>query len=61
MTAGEIATELRCSAATIRRLIRTGRLTALKVGPRTVRVPASEFRKFTGKSAGRAGADSGKG
>jgi excisionase family DNA binding protein len=50
MTVAEIAAALRCSRATVMRAIASGRLGAVPVGDRTVRVLEAEFERFIGKS-----------
>jgi excisionase family DNA binding protein len=55
LTVAEIASELRCSPTTVKRAIASGRLRAVEVGQRTVRIPVGEYRRFIAKS--RKGAD----
>jgi excisionase family DNA binding protein len=55
LTVAEIAAALRCSKATVMRAIASGRLEAVPVGDRTVRVLEDEYERFIGKS--RKGAD----
>lgn len=55
MTVAEIATDLRCSPSTVQRAIRAGRIPAVKVSPRVVRVAVAEYERFLAKGAGGAG------
>ena len=50
-TVAEIAAELRCSPSTINRAIRAGRIKAVSVSERVVRVPLAEYERFTGIGA----------
>lgn len=45
LTTGEVAARLKANAETVRRLIRTGRLAAIKLG-NNYRIPAEEYRRF---------------
>jgi len=56
LTVAETAAALRCSPATVLRVIRAGRLHAVEVSERVVRVPVAEYERFVGKAAGGAGA-----
>jgi excisionase family DNA binding protein len=51
LTVAEVAADLRCSPATVKRAIAGGRLAAVAVGERTVRVPVAEYLRFVGRSA----------
>jgi len=46
LTVAETAAALRCSPATVKRVIRAGRLRAVEVSDRVVRVPKAEFERF---------------
>ena len=46
LTPAEVAAELRVSTDTVLRLVAKGRLPALRVSPRVIRIPVAAFRAF---------------
>lgn len=48
LTVREVAEVLKCSPATVRRVIAKGRLSAVEVSERTTRIEAGEFARFIG-------------
>lgn len=55
LTVAEVAEVLKCSPATIRRVIAAGKLSAVEVSERTTRIPLAEFARFTGREPAAAG------
>ncbi|WP_160166792.1 helix-turn-helix domain-containing protein [Caenispirillum salinarum] len=49
-TVEEFADDLRVSPRTVRNWIRRGLITAVRIGPRTVRIERSELRKMIRRS-----------
>lgn len=49
-TTGELAAALRVSERAVRDWIKAGLVRAIRIGPRTVRIPRSEFNRLTGST-----------
>lgn len=41
-----VASRLKCSERTVYRLVQEGKLIAIRIGGRAIRIPESEFKKF---------------